>query len=112
MPELSAELAFVLDLVETCGKKAREYFAAGPEFLRMRNKPLGGGPVTRADTELNDAIVEALRERFPGDAIVAEESDDYEGGSWGEAERCWYGLYARDPGSLPGEAFEGLTVGR
>lgn len=90
MPELSAELAFVLDLVETCGTKAREYFAAGPEFLRMRNKPLGGGPVTRADTELNDAIVEALRERFPGDAIVAEESDDYEGGSWGEAERCWH----------------------
>ena len=90
MPVLSAELAFVLDLVESCGDRAREYFAAGPEFLRMRNKPLGGGPVTRADTELNDAIVEALRGRFPDDAVVAEESDDYGGGEWGSAERCWH----------------------
>lgn len=90
MPDLDAELSFVLDLVRGCGERAREYFAAGADFLRMRNKPLGGGPVTRADTELNDHIVAALRERFVDDAILAEESDDHEDGRWREASRCWH----------------------
>ncbi len=90
MPELDAELAFILDLVEACGERAREYFVAGPDFLHMRNKPLGGGPVTRADTELNDRIVAELGKRFPGDAVLAEESDDHEEGRWREAERCWH----------------------
>jgi len=90
MSDLDAELSFVLDLVEACGKRALEYFAAGPDFLHMRNKPLGGGPVTRADTELNDTIVAALAERFPSDAVLAEESDDHEEDKWRHAERCWH----------------------
>jgi 3'(2'), 5'-bisphosphate nucleotidase len=45
-------------------------------------------PVTEADTEANTYIVSEIRKAFPGDGIVAEETEDrsdaLEGG------RCWY----------------------
>lgn len=56
--------------------------------MALREKPLGGGPITLADTEVNDRIVDSLRERFAHDGILAEESAD--DGRWREAARCWY----------------------
>src|SRR5689334_14915243 len=45
-------------------------------------------PVTEADQLVNALLVKALRERFPGDGIVAEESPD---GSDAETKsRCWF----------------------
>lgn len=45
-------------------------------------------PVTEADTRANAYIVEALRRAFPGDGIVAEESEDQSDALQGG--RCWY----------------------
>ncbi len=45
-------------------------------------------PVTEADTRANEYIVDELRRAFPGDGIVAEESEDQSDGL--EARRCWY----------------------
>jgi len=88
MTALHAELAFTLELVRECGEVAMRYFRGGARVLALREKPLGGGPITRADTELNDRIVHALSRRFPGDGILAEESA--EPGKWRDAERCWF----------------------
>jgi 3'(2'), 5'-bisphosphate nucleotidase len=87
-PALQSELDFVLELVARCGEIALRYQAGGPRVLGVRHKPMGGGPITEADTELNDHIVTALHARFPADGILAEESPEDDG--WRAAERCWY----------------------
>ena len=45
-------------------------------------------PVTEADKRANEYIVRALRAAFPGDGIVAEESEDISDALKGG--RCWY----------------------
>ena len=45
-------------------------------------------PVTEADKRANEYIVRALRASFPGDGIVAEESEDISDALKGG--RCWY----------------------
>lgn len=45
-------------------------------------------PVTEADKRANEYIVRALRAAFPGDGIVAEESEDISDALRGG--RCWY----------------------
>ena len=45
-------------------------------------------PVTEADTQANAYIVSELRKSFPGDGIVAEESEDRSDALRGG--RCWY----------------------
>jgi 3'(2'), 5'-bisphosphate nucleotidase len=83
-----AELRFVLDLLGRCAEQALRWQAAGPRILAVRHKPLGGGPITAADRDLNDTIVVALRERWPDDGVLAEESPD--DAHWRVADRCWY----------------------
>ena len=74
MTVLEPELALALDLGRRCGRIALRIQAGGDETLQTTDKPDDGGPVTRADLAVEAAIVEALRERFPDDAILAEES--------------------------------------
>ncbi len=88
MPSLDAERTLAVDLVRSCAQLALEYQRGGTKILRVRNKPLGGGPVTAADEALDARIVTALRRSFPDDAIVAEES--HEDGVWHQRERCWF----------------------
>jgi 3'(2'), 5'-bisphosphate nucleotidase len=88
MTALHEELAFTLELVHECSEIAMDYWCSGPKVMALREKPLGGGPITRADTEINDRIVAALRTRFPDDGVLAEESAD--DGHWRQAWRCWY----------------------
>jgi len=45
-------------------------------------------PVTDADTQANAYIVHELRKAFPGDGIVAEETEDWSDAL--EGGRCWY----------------------
>jgi 3'(2'), 5'-bisphosphate nucleotidase len=45
-------------------------------------------PVTEADTKANAYIVDQLRQAFPGDGIVAEETEDNSDALKGG--RCWY----------------------
>jgi 3'(2'), 5'-bisphosphate nucleotidase len=51
-------------------------------------KGAGAGPVTEADRQANEFIVDALRRAFPADGIVAEESSDNSDAR--RFERCWY----------------------
>lgn len=85
---LQPELDCVLELVRECAPIAIAIRGRGARVLAVRQKPLGGGPITAADRELNERIVERLRTRFPDDGILAEESDD--DGQWVRAERCWF----------------------
>lgn len=88
MTSLSTELDYVRDLVAECGAVAMQYWRGGAKVLGLREKPMGGGPITNADTEVNDMIVQRLRDRFPDDGILAEESAD--DGRWRQCPRCWY----------------------
>lgn len=81
---LDRELGLALDLARTCGALALSYQTGG--LLATREKANDEGPVTRADLECNAQIVRALRDAFPGDDIIAEESDPVVDGR----ARCWY----------------------
>ena len=85
---LNEELQLALTLAAQCGPIALRYQTAGARILAMRHKPMGGGPITAADRELNELIVDGLAAEFPRDGILAEESP--EDGSWRHAARCWY----------------------
>jgi len=81
---LERELSLALDLARRCGAHALAIQTTGR--LETRDKPDDEGPVTRADTEVNTQIVNALRTAFPDDDIIAEES----GGEVRGRARCWY----------------------
>jgi len=81
---LDRELALALDLARSCGALALSYQTGG--LLATREKANDEGPVTRADLECNARIVHALRQAFPGDDVIAEESDPVSVGR----SRCWY----------------------
>lgn len=81
---LERELSLALDLARSCGALALSYQTGG--LLATREKDNDEGPVTRADLECNARIVQALRAAFPGDDVIAEESDPVVDGR----ARCWY----------------------
>lgn len=58
---------------------------AGEFAVEMKGE---SDPVTEADKRANAFLVEALKEAFPGDGIVAEETADQSDASRGG--RCWY----------------------
>lgn len=74
MLDLRPELDLALRLADECGAIALRYQQGGDEALQTEEKAHGGGPVTRADKEVDRRIVDALLEAFPGDTILAEES--------------------------------------
>jgi len=86
---LSHELRLALDLARQSGAIALAYQREGRESLDVRDKGAGQGLVTRADTELNAKIVDALHDAFPTDAIVAEESAEHTETLQLSAQRCW-----------------------
>ncbi len=88
MTSLDAERRLALALAKAGGEIALGYQRGGAKILRMRNKPLGGGPVTAADEAVDAHIVRALTEAFPHDHIVAEES--HEDQAWVNTARCWF----------------------
>jgi 3'(2'), 5'-bisphosphate nucleotidase len=82
------ESQFALQLATQVGPIALAIQRGGAHAMQKVEKPDDGGPVTAADLELNARIVAALRRTFPGDAIVAEESDATDDRF--QRERCWY----------------------
>ncbi|MFO7156550.1 MAG: 3'(2'),5'-bisphosphate nucleotidase CysQ [Pseudomonadota bacterium] len=76
--------------LEVARRLAREAGAlileVGRRGYAVEEKPAGGGPVTEADLRANDLIERGLREAFPGDGVVTEESRARDEG----AARCWY----------------------
>lgn len=82
------ERRLAVSLARSGAEIARTFQRGGARILRLRNKPLGGGPVTAADETVDAHIVGALREAFPDDPIVAEES--WEETAWQRGGRCWF----------------------
>ena len=68
------ELAFVIDLARAAGALALEQYG---KVLRLTktNRATTDEAVTEADRACQRLIVSRLRERFPGDGLVGEESD-------------------------------------
>lgn len=73
MAALEQELQVALDLVRRCGPLALGIQAGGRESMATEDKPDNQGPVTRADLAVEREILATLRDRFPHDAILAEE---------------------------------------
>src|ERR1700754_1908790 len=71
--EFERELRFTLELARRAGEGALA-FSGKP--LRVEHKEEFDEPVTQADRSVNELIVRALRESFPADGVLAEESVD------------------------------------
>lgn len=85
MPSLDTELDTARRIAREAGALLLEVYATA---FSVEDKAGGQGPVTEADTRANALIVDALRRAFPGDGVVAEESDN--SAVAGRFERCWF----------------------
>jgi 3'(2'), 5'-bisphosphate nucleotidase len=81
---LDPELEAASQLVREAGRILLDIYATdfGVEFKAASD------PVTAADRGANAFLVQGLRERFPSDGIVAEESPDH--GDAAKSGRCWF----------------------
>src|SRR5919202_3519970 len=73
--EYERELRLATELARRGGEGARRFYG-GP--LRVEHKGEFDEPVTQADRAVNELIVRSLREAFPEDGVLAEESVDTE----------------------------------
>ena len=71
--EYERELRVAVELARRAGAAALAYYG-GP--LKVEHKEELDEPVTQADRAVNELIVRALRESFPADGVLAEESAD------------------------------------
>jgi len=69
---LTNELKNATDIVKEAGRILLEYYHQDYEIEFKK----GDGPVTEADKASNDFIVSGLREFYPDDGILSEESKD------------------------------------
>jgi 3'(2'), 5'-bisphosphate nucleotidase len=81
---LETELEVATALARQAGAIVLEVYASRFD-VELKGK---SDPVTEADRRANTFIVDALRKRFPGDGIVAEESPDH--GDATRSRRCWF----------------------
>ncbi|MCA1620751.1 MAG: 3'(2'),5'-bisphosphate nucleotidase CysQ [Acidobacteria bacterium] len=71
--EFERELRVGVELARRAGEAALAFYG---KPMRVEHKDEFDEPVTQADRTVNELIVGALRERFPEDGILAEESVD------------------------------------
>jgi 3'(2'), 5'-bisphosphate nucleotidase len=71
--EFGRELRVCVELARRAGEAALAFYGRP---LRVDHKDEFDEPVTQADRAVNELIVRALRESFPGDGVLAEESVD------------------------------------
>jgi len=71
--EFERELRVTLELARRAGEAALSFYG---KPLRVEHKEELDEPVTQADRTVNELIVRHLREAFPRDGILAEESVD------------------------------------
>jgi 3'(2'), 5'-bisphosphate nucleotidase len=71
--EFERELRVGVELARRAGAAALQFYG---KPLRVEHKDEFDEPVTQADRAANELIVRALREEFPADGILAEESVD------------------------------------
>ena len=72
-PDLAAQLAFALDLAKRAGGILMDRY----ERLEQIDYKSARDVVTEADHESEALILAAIRERFPADAILAEETGEH-----------------------------------
>jgi 3'(2'), 5'-bisphosphate nucleotidase len=85
IPHLQDELRGACDIAQEAGRLILAVYATD---FGHQEKAAGAGPVTEADSRANDYIVQQLREAFPADGIIAEESKDNSDAR--RFKRCWY----------------------
>ena len=68
------ELRVACELARAAGATTLAYYGGPLRVEHKKGDP--GDPVTQADREANEIIVEGLRKAFPGDGLLAEESVD------------------------------------
>jgi len=71
--QFARELEVAERAAQIAGQVIAAHYAKGAITVETKSD---ASPVTVADREANDAIVGVLREAFPGDAILSEESPD------------------------------------
>src|SRR5215207_6156911 len=71
--EFESELRACVELARRAGEAALAFYG---KPMRVEHKDEFDEPVTQADRAVNELIVRALREEFPEDGILAEESVD------------------------------------
>src|SRR5918998_1677526 len=71
--EFERELRVGVELARRAGEAALVYYG---KPMRVEHKDEFDEPVTQADRAVNELIVRALREEFPEDGVLAEESVD------------------------------------
>lgn len=69
--DLRSELETAVRLAREAGRAAMAFYGRASAEIKS-----GGSPVTEADHAANGVIVRGLRDAFPGDAILSEESRD------------------------------------
>jgi myo-inositol-1(or 4)-monophosphatase len=72
----AAELAFAIDTAEAAGRILMDRY----ERLERVTYKSARDVVTEADHLSEELVIRAIRDRFPGDAILAEESGSHRGG--------------------------------
>ena len=85
MPSFDTELDTARRIARQAGDILLKVYATN---FSVEDKAGDMGPVTEADKRANEFIVGELRKAFPGDGMVAEESDNSASGK--RFERCWY----------------------
>jgi fructose-1,6-bisphosphatase/inositol monophosphatase family enzyme len=76
-----AELDFAKDLARQAGKINRKYFQIGVETTTKSDHT----PVTRADTEINQLVIDEIAKKFPQHSVLGEEASNLHAG----AEYTW-----------------------
>ncbi|HEX9758393.1 MAG TPA: 3'(2'),5'-bisphosphate nucleotidase CysQ [Nitrospiria bacterium] len=84
MNQFSNEIRIAQQLAREAGKVIMQIYSTGFS-VQLKGK---GDPVTDADKQANELIVKGLKQEFPQDGIVAEESP--QGLSPKPQERIWY----------------------
>src|SRR5882672_1323526 len=74
-PTYDLELSLALELAREAGAVILDHYE-GPLDIRQKAGADDREPVTQADTLANEIIVARLRQKFPDDGILAEESLD------------------------------------
>jgi 3'(2'), 5'-bisphosphate nucleotidase len=69
------ELRVACELARAAGAAILQLYE-GPLNIKQKNSENDLEPVTQADTIANELIVTGLKRKFPGDGILAEESED------------------------------------
>lgn len=73
MDQFAAELAAAREIAREAGQILLRHYEADDDGVRSK---AGGSPQSAADRASNQFIVQSLRDRFPDDGLLAEESPD------------------------------------